>query len=64
MSNTIFIDLLNQARSKLNSVYAMDELDKRALDDSKVIMAKASSEILRLQEDNKKLREFISENIS
>lgn len=64
MSDTMFIDLLNQARAKLNTVHAMDELDKRALDDSKVIMAKASSEILRLQEDNEKLREFIEQNIS
>lgn len=58
------IEELKRGRKFLNGIYAMDELDKRALDDSKVIMAKASSEILRLQEDNKKLREFISENIS
>ncbi|MCR1833074.1 hypothetical protein NSA56_01520 [Oceanobacillus caeni] len=58
------IEELKRGRKLLNGVYAMDDLDKRALEDSKVIMAKASSEILRLQEDNEKLREFISENIS
>lgn len=58
------IEELKRGRKLLNGVYAMDDLDKRALEDSKVIMAKASSEILSLQEDNERLREFIEQNIS
>lgn len=58
------IDELKRGRGLLGSIYAMDEKDQRAKDESIVIMAKASSEILELQKANEKLKKFIRRNIS
>ncbi|WP_156290768.1 hypothetical protein [Oceanobacillus salinisoli] len=58
-----FIDILNQARKKLNTIYVMDELDEQALDEAKTAIAKTTSYVSKLESDNQRLREYIAREI-
>ncbi|WP_067725333.1 hypothetical protein [Oceanobacillus damuensis] len=55
---------LNQARKFLNTVYGMDDKDKRALDEAKTILAKTISYVGELEKQNKELRQYVGRNIS